>query len=36
MALQSVVGHFGDNAACQGFFGMLKRGRVYRLVYLAW
>ena len=24
------VGHCGDNAACEGFFGVLKRERVYR------
>lgn len=24
----SAVGHCGDNAACEGFFGMLKRERV--------
>ena len=26
----SAVGHCGDNAACEGFFGMLKRERVRR------
>lgn len=25
----SAVGHCGDNAACEGFFGMLKRERVH-------
>jgi putative transposase len=25
---KSVGGHCGDNAACEGFFGMLKRERV--------
>ena len=25
----SAVGHCGDNAACEGFFGVLKRKRVY-------
>lgn len=29
----SAVGHCGDNAACEGFFGMLKRERVYRTKY---
>jgi len=24
----SAVGHCGDNAACEGFFGMIKRERV--------
>lgn len=24
----SAVGHCGDNAACEGFFGLLKRERV--------
>jgi len=24
----SAVGHCGDNAACEGFFGMLKRERI--------
>lgn len=27
------VGHCGDNAACEGFFGLLKRDRVYRTRY---
>jgi len=26
----SAVGHCGDNAACEGFFGMLKRERINR------
>lgn len=26
----SVVGHCGDNAACEGLFGILKRERVNR------
>lgn len=26
----SAVGHCADNAACEGFFGMLKRERIYR------
>jgi putative transposase len=26
----SAVGHCGDNAACEGFFGMLKRERIHR------
>lgn len=26
----SAVGHCGDNAACEGFFAVLKRERVYR------
>lgn len=30
----SAVGHCGDNAACEGFFGMLKRERVRRRKYL--
>jgi len=29
----SAVGHCGDNAACEGFFGMLKRERVYQKKY---
>jgi len=29
----SAVGHCGDNAACEGFFGMLKRERVNRKKY---
>jgi putative transposase len=29
----SAVGHCGDNAACEGFFGMLKRERVYHVSY---
>jgi putative transposase len=29
----SKVGHCGDNAACEGFFGVLKRERVYRSTY---
>ena len=29
----SAVGHCGDNAACEGFFGLLKRERVYRMSY---
>ena len=29
----SAVGHCGDNAACEGFFGMLKRERIYRTKY---
>lgn len=29
----SAVGHCGDNAACEGFFGMLKRERVHRMTY---
>ena len=29
----SVVGHCEDNAACEGFFGQLKRERVYRMKY---
>ena len=27
------VGHCGDNAACEGFFGILKRERIYRTTY---
>lgn len=26
----SALGHCGDNAACEGFFGMLKRERINR------
>ena len=26
----SAVGHYGDNAASEGFFGMLKRERAHR------
>ncbi len=29
----SAVGHCGDNAACEGFFGMLKRERTNRRIY---
>jgi putative transposase len=29
----SAVGHCGDNAACEGFFGVLKRERIYRMQY---
>ena len=29
----SAVGHCDDNAACEGFFGVLKRERVYRRSY---
>jgi len=29
----SALGHCGDNAACEGFFGLLKRERVYRTNY---
>ena len=29
----SAVGHCGDNAACEGFFGMLKRERTNRKIY---
>jgi putative transposase len=29
----SAVGHCGDNAAAEGFFGMLKRERVHRQRY---
>jgi putative transposase len=33
MCSMSAVGHCGDNAACEGFFGLLKRERVYRMRY---
>lgn len=29
----SAVGHCGDNAACEGFFGLLKRELIYRTSY---
>lgn len=29
----SAVGHCGDNAACEGFFGVLKRERIHRTRY---
>ncbi|QNH24297.1 IS3 family transposase [Xanthomonas theicola] len=29
----SAVGHCADNAACEGFFGLLKRERIYRMTY---
>jgi putative transposase len=29
----SAVGHCGDNAACEGLFGLLKRERIYRTSY---
>jgi len=32
----SAVGHCGDNAACEGFFGLLKRERIYRTSYPHW
>ena len=31
----SDVGHCGDNAAAEGFFGMIKRERIYRRRYLS-
>lgn len=31
----STVGNCGDNAACEGFFDMLKRKRAYRTKYPA-
>lgn len=31
--LMSAVGHCGDNAACEGFFGVLKRERTNRMRY---
>jgi putative transposase len=33
MCSMSAVGHCGDNAACEGFFGMLKRDGVYHRWY---
>jgi putative transposase len=35
MSSMSAVGHCGDNAAMEGFFGVLKRERVHRRRYLA-
>ena len=32
----SAVGYYVDNAACEGLFGMLKRERVHREIYLLW
>ena len=29
----SAVGHCGDNAACEGFFGLLNRERIYCTTY---
>ena len=29
----SAFGHCGDNAACEGFFGLLKRERIDRMIY---
>jgi putative transposase len=29
----SAADHFGDNAACEGFFELLKRERSYRTKY---
>ncbi len=29
----STVGHCSDNAACEGFLGLLKRERAYRMTY---
>ena len=29
----NAVGHCGDNAACEGFLGMLERERIYRMSY---
>ncbi|UIS29348.1 hypothetical protein KOJCDNHJ_02753 [Xanthomonas citri pv. punicae] len=31
--MKCAVGHCGDNAACEGLFGMLKRKRIYRTKY---
>ena len=31
--IDSAVGHCGDNAACEGFFGLLKRDRINRKRY---
>jgi putative transposase len=33
MCSMSAVGHCGDNAACEDFFGLLKRERIYRSTY---
>jgi len=33
MSSMSAVGHCGDNAACEGFFGVLKRERTSRMHY---
>jgi len=33
MCSMSAVGHCGDHAACEGFFGVLKRERVNRTIY---
>lgn len=33
LSSMSAVGHCGDNAACEGFFGLLKRERVHRTTY---
>jgi putative transposase len=33
LSSMSAVGHCGDNAACEGFFGMLKRERVNHQLY---
>ena len=33
VASMSAVGHCGDNAACEGFFGLLKRDRINRKRY---
>ena len=30
---KSDVGSYADNAACEGFFGLLKRKRIYRRKY---
>lgn len=29
----SALGHCGDNAACEGFFGLIKRERIYCTTY---
>lgn len=34
LSSMSAVGHCGDNAAMEGFFGLLKRERIYRRRYL--
>lgn len=33
VSVMSAVGHCADNAACEGFFGMLKRERVHHRRY---
>lgn len=33
MCSMSAMGQCGENAACEGFFGLLKREQIYRMTY---